>query len=269
MREARLHSRRRRAVMSADKAGQLVSAFALAFVEARAMEDPEWARALKLETVQYRLAVWIRTLEDDAVGVLVGAAHLAWQRRDGQSLVTVLRLWLGLAASQRESDRLLALDWLLEKKLAKVAAAGDPLVYLSGAVDQESRRMHRESERGGRGWARILLPAPAAGDETTNPVESLARDDMHPEERGIRVEDSATEARQRDTGRPRPALARLLAVVDQLRSGGISDVEHRLLRLLEMGLPPAAAERLAGCGHGVYVNLIQKAQRLSASCSAA
>src|SRR5262249_30899137 len=149
--------------------------------------------------------------------------------------------WLGLTDIARQTDRLLALDTVLRRHHAKVKAATEPLPYLRAVVKHEERRIQRDKEDGGRGWKRIELPAPArdSADEEGHPKEEVhPREEVHPEERHIRAEDAFREARERDAGRSRPALARLLRGADSLRrDGAISDAEDRLLKVLESGIP--------------------------------
>jgi hypothetical protein len=254
--------------MSVEKARQLIRAFAPVAVAQKAAEDPDWADVLAREPVQHRLALWIMSLGDEALSVLVRAACFACARHDGESLATVLRVWLGFDANAaREGDRLLALADLLDRP-SPVERASDPLRYLRRAVTNEARRVRRDIEKGSRNWARIGTPVPYEhqdGSFDTTPIESLAVDGMDPEARFVRRDDLAGQGELRRAGRRRPALNRLLGVASALRVAGLSEVEDRLLRLLEVGIPPADAERLVGCGHSAYVNLVQKARRRAAA----
>lgn len=256
-------NRTRSLVLPEERARLVVRAFALAVIAQKATEEPEWARVLTVAAVRHRLARWIIALEDEAPRVLVHAARDAHTTRKGGSLATVLRMWLGFTPDDdRDGDRFLALVAVLDR-LSWMERADHPLVYLRGAVATEARRIARDAATGGRQWARIVVLEPHEDEDAseTASIETLARDKLHAEERLVRRDETMDELQRRRTARPRPALGRLLAVAGELRTARLSEVEERLLSLLDVGVPPADAERLADCEHAVYVNLLQKARR--------
>jgi len=271
-------------VLPTAKARLLVRAFALAVVAQKAAEDAEWAGLLAFDPGRRALGRWIVALEGEAARVLVCAAQHARARRDGQNLGTVLHLWLGFVPEasdlrptrQRclnpgpcDGDRLMALDAVLGRP-SWLEWAQHPLAYLRAAVALEAGRIARDGETGGRHWERISF-RPSYGEGIVDEplgsqpaMDTLAQDEMgDPERRSIHSDDAVEQFRKRPA-RPRPALGRLLAVAGELRAAGLSATEERLLRLLEVGIPPVDAKRVTDCADAVYVNLLQKARRRAA-----